>query len=232
MLQKFLDGKKKYSAYIITVLGTLVPLLIQDPEAQKTFMDMVPSVAVLLAGIFYIITEGSLDKEREKAKAVSGNGVAVTAQQPVEAQPAQAQPQTQVQPEPPTPFDPKTFHEDVLANVEATYTELNPCTIFYKARDKGQVTDCQHISQVQDYWNYLVDLAVDARDYIKELTEKKAGTCGRSPEYYVFTRDFNTTIRSANALAELASSNVDWKSKLAPFQWKLYTVGALAEQLL
>jgi len=232
MLQKFLDGKKKYSAYIITVLGTLVPLLIQDPEAQKTFMDMVPSVAVLLAGIFYIITEESLDKEREKAKAVSGNGVAVTTQQPVEAQPAQAQSQTQAVVEPPTPFDPKSFHEDVLANVEATYTELNPCTIFYKARDKGQVTDCKHISQAVDYWNYLVDLVVDARDYIKELTEKKAGTCGRSPEYYVFTRDFNTTIRAANALAELASSKVDWKAKLAPFQWKLYTVGALAEQLL
>jgi hypothetical protein len=228
MLQKFLDGKKKYSAFIITVLATMVPLFIQEPEAQKTILDMVPSVAAALAGVFYIVTQGKIDKEKEQVRALAN----ITVQQAVEAQPAQSQPQSQPVVEPPTPFDPKSFHEDVLANVEATYTELNPCTIFYKARDKGQVTDCQHISQAVDYWNYLVDLAVDARDYIKELTEKKAGTCGRSPEYYVFTRDFNTTIRAANALTELASSKVDWKAKLAPFQWKLYTVGALAEQML
>jgi hypothetical protein len=94
------------------------------------------------------------------------------------------------------------------------------------------VTDCQHISQAVDYWNYLVDLAVDAKDWLKEQTEKKAGTCGRSPEYYVFTRDFNATIRAANALAELEKSGIDWKSKLAPFNRTLYGVGVLAEQLL
>jgi len=120
----------------------------------------------------------------------------------------------------------------VLAEVEGTYKEVNPATIYYKARDKGTVTACQAISQAQEYWSYLVDLAVDAMDWLKEETEKKAGTCGRSPEYYVFTRDFNSTIRAANALAELANSKVDWKARLMSFQWKLYTVGVLAEQLL
>src|SRR4030042_1038765 len=116
MLQKFLDGKKKYSAFIITVLATMIPLFVQEPEAQS---------------------------------------------HPVVEQP--------------TPFDPKAFHEDVLANVQATYKETNQATIFYKARDKGSVTDCQHISQAVDYWNYLVDLAVAARDWLKEQTEKKKG---------------------------------------------------------
>jgi hypothetical protein len=83
-----------------------------------------------------------------------------------------------------------------------------------------------------DYWNYLVDLAVDAKDWLKEETEKKKGECGRSPEYYVFNRDFNTTIRAANALTELATSKIDWKAKLAPFNRTLYGVGSLAEQLL
>ena len=55
MLQKFLDGKKKYSAFIITVLATTIPLFIQEPEAQKTFMDMVPSLAAALAGISFRI---------------------------------------------------------------------------------------------------------------------------------------------------------------------------------
>jgi hypothetical protein len=200
MLQKFLDGKKKYSAFIITVLATMIPLFVQDPEVQKTVLDMVPSAAAALAGIFYIVTQGKVDREKEVVKALNGNGAAVATQTLTQTTPAQAQAQSQPVVEQPTPFD--------------------------------QVTDCQHISQAVDYWNYLVDLAVDARDWLKEQTEKKAGTCGRSPEYYVFTRDFNATIRAANALAELASSKVDWKSKLAPFNRTLYGVGVLAEQLL
>jgi hypothetical protein len=232
MLQKFLDGKKKYSAFIITVLATMIPLFVQDPEARKTILDVVPSIAAALAGIFYIVTQGKVDSEKEIAKAVANGNGGVTATQAAEATAAQPQAQSQPVVEQPTPFDPKAFHEDVLANVKATYTEVNQCTIFYKARDKGSVTDCQHISQAVDYWNYLVDLAVDARDWLKEQTEKKKGECGRSPEYYVFTRDFNTTIRAANALNELAGSKVDWKSRLAPFQRTLYGVGTLAEQLL
>jgi len=226
MLQKFMDGKKKYSAFIITVLVTIIPLFVQEPEAQKTFMDMVPSLAAAAAGVFYILTQGKIDKEKEQVKVAEAQAATVS-----NGAPAPLTQETQV-----TlgiqAFDPKAFHEAVIATVKETYTEVNPCTIFYKARDKGSVTDCQHISQAVDYWNYLIDLAVDAKDWIKEQTEKKKGECGRSPEYYVFNRDFNTTVRSANALAELATSKIDWKSRLAPFNRTLYGVGTLAEQLL
>jgi len=236
MLQKFLDGKKKYSAFIITVLATMIPLFIQDAEAQKTIMDVVPSVAAALAGIFYIVTQGKVDKEKEAVKALNGNGVVAATQSAVEAAPVPITSGAQMEGQPvvelPTLFDPKAFHEDVLANVKATYTVVNQCTIYYKARDKGMVTDCQHISQAVDYWNYLVDLAVDARDWLKAETEKKAGTCGRSPEYYVFSRDFNSTIKAANYLNELAGTKIDWKSKLGPFNRTLYGVGVMAEQLL
>ena len=232
MLQKFLDGKKKYSAFIITILATIIPLFVQDTEAQKTFMDMVPSVATAAAGVFYILTQGKIDAEKEKSKTaeaqaevVSNGTPSLPAQETKTTQATQETLATQV-------FDPKAFHESVMDTVKATYTEVNPCTIFYKARDKGSVTDCQHITQAVDYWNYLVDLAVDAKDWIKELTEKTKGDCGRSPEYYVFNRDFNTTIRAANNLSELAGSKIDWKSRLAPFQRTLYGVGNLAEQLL
>jgi len=228
MLQKFLDGKKKYSAFIITVLATVVPLFIREPEAQQTFMDMVPSIAAAAAGIFYILTQGKIDAEKGKAQAAE-------AQSNIVANGASLPPPSAVSTQPipdVAPFDPKAFHESVMATVKETYTEVNPCTIFYKARDKGSVTDCQHISQAVDYWSYLVDLAVDARDWIKEATEKKKGECGRSPEYYVFNRDFNTTIRAANELSELAGSGIDWKAKLAVFNRTLYGVGALAGQLL
>jgi hypothetical protein len=232
-----MDGKKKYSAFIITVLATIIPLFVQEPEAQKTFMDMVPSVAAAAAGVFYILTQGKIDAEKEKIKADGIQAAAITNGAPVHP----AQPESETQPAPSAsmesvaaiiPFDPKSFHEGVMATVKETYTEVNPCTIFYKARDKGSVTDCQHISQAVDYWNYLVDLAVDAKDWIKEQTEKKKGECGRSPEYYVFNRDFNTTIRAANNLSELAGSKIDWKSRLASFNRTLYGVGTLAEQLL
>jgi hypothetical protein len=237
MIQKFLDGKKKYSAFIITVLAAVIPLLVQEPEAQQTFMDMVPSLAAAAAGIFYIMTQGKIDAEKEKNKttdAQANNALSGTAAQPISAaavpetlQTQEAQAIIDV-----VPFDPKAFHETVMATVKETYTEINPCTIFYKARDKGAVTDCQHLSQAVDYWNYLVDLAVDAKDWIKEQTEKTKGECGRSPEYYVFNRDFNTTVRAANSLSELAGSRIDWKARLAPFNRTLYGVGALAEQLL
>jgi len=238
MLQKFLDGKKKYSAFIITVLATLIPLFVQDPDTQKTFMDLVPSVAVIVAGSFYIVTQGGVDKEKAKAETAvataamaNGSAAAGTTVSAALAEQAQAVIQQPVEPTP-IPFDPKAFHEGVIATVKETYTEVNACTIFYKARDKGSVTDCQSISQAVDYWNYLVDLAVDAKDWIKEATEKTKGECGRSPEYYVFNRDFNTTIRAANSLSGLATSKIDWKSKLAPFNRTLYGVGCLAEQLL
>ncbi len=240
MLQKFLDGKKKYSAFIITVLATVIPLFVREPEAQQTFMDMVPSVAAAAAGIFYILTQGKIDTEKGKVQAaeaqsnIVANGANLPPPSAVSTQPTQ--PTQSTQPTQETldvaPFDPKAFHESVMATVKETYTEVNPCTIFYKARDKGSVTDCQHISHAVDYWSYLVDLAVDARDWIKEATEKKKGECGRSPEYYVFNRDFNTTIRAANELSELAGSGIDWKAKLAPFNRTLYGVGMLAGQLL
>jgi len=242
MLQKFLDGKKKYSAFIITVLATIIPLFVQEPEAQQTFMDMVPSVAAAAAGIFYILTQGKIDAEKEKVKVIDASSSVAsdttTQSAPVAAQRGEVAPEAQSnQPGqevalPTAPFDPKVFHEGVMATVKETYTEINPCTIFYKARDKGAVTDCQSLSQAVDYWNYLVDLAVDARDWIKEQTEKQKGDCSRSPEYYVFNRDFNTTIRAANSLSELAGSKIDWKSRLAAFNRTLYGVGTLAAQLL
>jgi hypothetical protein len=238
MLQKFMDGKKKYSAFIITILATIIPLFVLEPEAQKTFMDMVPSLAAAAAGVFYILTQGKIDAEKEKTKTTGAQPAIVSNGTP--AQLTQETQQTQVTPEPQgaqvtlgiQAFDPKAFHEGVMATVKETYTEVNPCTIFYKARDKGSVTDCQQVSQAVDYWNYLVDLTVDAKDWIKEQTEKKKGECGRSPEYYVFNRDFNTTVRAANNLSELASSKIDWKSRLAPFNRTLYGVGTLAGQLL
>lgn len=242
MIQKFMDGKKKYSAFIITVLATLIPMFITEPEAQKTIMDFVPSLAAAAAGVFYILTQGKVDAEKEKVKAVeltNGNGLAskspalaVGATPAAQAQPAQVQAQIQPVAIAPPPFVAKEFHEKVLATVKETYKDQNPCTVLYKARDIGQLTKCVHISQAVEYWNYMVDLAVFAKDWVAEETKKKFGECGWTPEAIAFNQDFNGLMRSANNLSQLATTKIDWRERLAPFNDTLYGVGNLAGQLL
>jgi len=238
MIQKFLDGKKKYSAFIITILATMIPLFIQDPEAQKTIMDYVPSVAAVLAGIFYILTQGGIDKEKEKAKAAvaNGNGGVVTTQEPAPAQPAATQQEIQpAKTEPaPEPLDLKLFHERVLNDTAAKYSEQNPATVFYTARDKGGLTTCHDIKQAQDYWDYLVTLAYDAEQYVREATNagKKVGGCTvRSPEHVQMQNELTKTIRQRDNVYALAQTNIDWRTKLGGNDTLLH-VGALAEELL
>ena len=240
MLQKFLDGKKKYSAFIITALATMIPMFIQDPEAQKTIMDFVPSVAAAIAGIFYIVTQGNVDKEKAKAAVANGNGGVVTTQVAAPAQPApmQSGPQQQIQPvktEPPAePLDLKLFHERVLSDVAAKYTEVNAATVFFTARDKGGLTTCHDIKQAQDYWDYLVTLAYDAEQYVREATNagKKVGGCTvRSPEHVQMQNELTKTVRQRDNVYALAQTNIDWRTKLGGNDTLLHA-GALAEELL
>jgi hypothetical protein len=236
MLQKFLDGKKKYSAFIITALATMIPLFIQDPEAQKTIMDFVPSVAAAIAGIFYIVTQGNIDKEKEKAKAaLTANGTATT-QAVAKTQSTQQTLETQgtLQTQVPEPLDLKLFHERVLNDVAAKYNEVNPATVFYNARDKGGLTTCHDIKQAQDYWDYLVTLAYDAEQYVREATNagKKVGGCTvRSPEHVQMQNELTKTIRQRDNVYALAQTNIDWRAKLDGNDTLLH-VGALAEELL
>lgn len=236
MLQNFLDGKKKYSAFIITVLATIVPLFVREPEAQQTIIDMIPSLAVLIAGIIYIVTQGKIDREKEVVTAsVAQTALSVAGGTANGKQAPPPQPQPQIQPvvEQSTPFDPKAFHEDVLSNVEATYTEKNPSTIFYKARDKGTVTKCSDIAQAVDYWDYLLSLAYDANDYLRQKTETPKGSCQpRDPSFYVMQRDLRHTLQCKDNLEALARSRIDWKKSLASPQQTLYLLGELAAELL
>ena len=243
MLQKFLDGKKKYSAFIITALATMIPLFIQEPEAQKTVMDFVPSLAAVVAGIFYIVTQGGVDKEKEKAKTATAQAALAMAngtQNGMHAQPAAAQPeitpiavsQPQI-PQPPEPLDIKLFHERVLNDTPAKYSEQNPATVFSLAKDRGSITTCHDIKQAQDYWDYLVTLAYDAEQYVREATQvDKPGPCKvRSPEHVHMQLEVMKTVRCRDNVYALAQSYIDWRKKLGPND-TLYHVGVLAEELL
>jgi len=243
MIQKFLDGKKKYSAFIITALATMIPLFIQQPEAQKTIMDYVPSIAAALAGIFYIVTQGGIDKETEKTKTATAQAALVVAngtQNGGYAQPAAAQQEIQPiaasqpqVPPPPEPLDIKLFHERVLNDTAARFSEQNPATVFSMAKDRGSITTCQNIKQAQDYWDYLVTLVYDAEQFVREATQvDKPGPCKvRSPEHVAMQLEVTRTVRLRDNVYTLAQTGIDWRKKLGPND-TLYHVGSLAEELL
>jgi hypothetical protein len=239
MLQKFLDGKKKYSAFIITVLATVIPLLIQEPEAQQTIMDFVPSVAAAIAGIFYIVTQGNIDKEKAKVALATNPdkiGAATSTQSTQQTQQTQATQIIQGTLEtlvPAEPLDLKAFHERVLNDVAVKYTEQNAATVFYTARDKGGLTTCHDIKQAQDYWDYLVTLAYDAEQYVREATNvDQPGPCKvRSPEHVQMQNELAKTVRLRDNVYVLAQTNIDWRTKLGGNDTLLH-VGALAEELL
>ena len=224
MINNFLAGKKKYSVFLLTFLTAGVQMVIHDPETQKQLLDFMPTLAMMLSGIAYLIIEGWNDVQRQKSNAemykVQTIGSTIT---PTTLQPQPASPREEIQPiktvplEEVKPFDVKTFHESVMASVAQTYIEVNPATVYYQARDKGKLADCQHISQTQDYWAYLVGLAYEALAYIRAIVEKDkpVGGCKpRSPELYAAEQDLRTILKMADNLEALAEAGINWKAKL------------------
>lgn len=134
------------------------------------------------------------------------------------------------------PLDVQAFHNQVLADVGPRYTETNPATVFYEARDKGSVTTCQNIQQAEDYWDYLVPLAYAAEAYVKEQTEGQTAAAGgckgvAAPEYVAMQLELAKTIRNRDYVYALARSGIDWKTAL-DVNATLYKVGVLAAELL
>jgi hypothetical protein len=157
--------------------------------------------------------------------------------------------------EPVAPLDVAAFHEAVLKDVGPSYTEVNPCTIFYEARDKGLVTTVEHVSQAVDYWNYLVGLSQEAFSYIwgcsledaiqhaNETGCPNCPTCSSGTDidskarhagmaYYAVLLDVRHTLKKRDDVYQLAHSGIDWKAKLAPQHQTLYYLGELAEEIV
>lgn len=237
MIQKFLDGKKKYSALIITLAAAVIPILVQDPEAQKTVLDLVPSLAAVITGVFYIITQGKIDDDKVKAQAANGQAATVQAAQATAEQAAKvAETVTsaiQTPPaEPEVEFDVKSFHQTVLDTVKSIYTEENPATIFYRARDLGDSTICRSLKQAKQYWDYLISLGYSADEWFKEMDAKKKGQCGRSIEYAIWLQGFQTVLHQQADLLQLMNTGIDWKAKLTPTNCTLIHVAAQAREML
>ena len=239
MLQNFLNGKKKYSALILTLLAAILPILITNAETQNQISTWLPSIAAVISGIVYIITQGSIDKAKTQAEGqlsivqaqVTNGTITLPAAQP--AQPVAPASQPAVL-ETAGILDLKLFHERVLSDTATKYKEVNPATVFYEARDKGSITTAKNIQQVMDYWDYLITLAYPMVEDIKERSEALvAGPCKgiASPELVLAQQDLSKTLKFRDNVYALAKTNIDWRTRLAPND-TLYHVGIWAEYLL
>ena len=121
----------------------------------------------------------------------------------------------------------------MLNDTLAKYSEQNPATVFYTAKDKGGLTTCHDIKQAQDYWDYLITLAYDAEKYIREMADvDKPGPCKvRSPEHVLIQNELAKIIRYRDNVYNLAQVSIDWRAKLGNND-TLWHVGVLAEELL
>jgi hypothetical protein len=156
-------------------------------------------------------------------------------------------------------FDAAAFHNAVLQDVVPKYTESNPATIFYQARDRGMVTKADNTNQVLEYWDYLVGLAHDAFRHIWGCTLQEAVVgisdpgcptcttcaqgCGSHTDidskarhlgmaYYAILLELRRTLGKQQDLYQLAESGIDWKAKLSIPHQTLYYVAELAQEIL
>lgn len=222
-----IDGKKKFTATLVSIAASLIGLFC-TPETAEPLTHTVAVAGPLVLGLLYDWFQSRHDIKKKEAE-IKQAEVSLTQVQNGQALAAlqQAQPAAPVK-----PFDPEAFHTEVLAEVEKRYTEVNPATIYYMARDKGLTAPCTDISQAQDYWDYLIALAREADKWLEELARKEGPCSKQSPAYYAMHRDYQRVIRKRNDLEAVAVRNITWQLKLSPQHQTLYYLGELSEELL
>lgn len=241
-----LETKTKAKSTLLTMgvaiantVGAMLALpQLQIPEGANDTQTITAAVLWLLniiviymPTIVAAIASNTYVKEKTKQNvAVIGSQNTVTPAQPPETPKSPVEQPTKTIPS----FDVESFHEKVMSTTEKKYTELNAATLFYNARDKGMVEKCAHISQAVEYWDYLISLAFQANDWIKESTVKttEAGCKVFSAPYHAFQAMLKTESANREALYEVRRRGIDWKSKLGSSDQTLYTLGALSSELL
>ena len=249
-----LDGKKKWTAAIIAIAGTVVAQF--APEQQDAVMQVVQTLAPLVVGGLYIIAQWSHDEkkeqvkvEQEKTKRAEANNVAVT--QEIDRLADEVSPLVEANYE---PFDPEEFagvDDKKLKNRAAqTYLDVSPITVFFAAQGKGKVTKCRHVDQALAYWDHLLNKVMDAFQHMfgfpyEEADQHLADDNQSCPYYSVdnmarqkgihfwtMLRNVRWVIRKQSDLETLAETDIDWQQKLGKQSQTLFGVGSLASELL
>ena len=224
-----IDGKKKFTATLVSIAASLVGLFF-TPETAEPLVQCIAVAGPLVLGFLYDWFQSRHDV---KKKEVEFKQAEVSLAQVQNGNAQQGQPTIDYrQPTIVTPFDPEAFHTEVLAEVEKRYSEVNPATIYYMARDKGLTAPCGDISQAQDYWDYLAALVTEADKWLEEQTKQEGPCSKQSPAYYALHRDYQRVIRKRNDLEAVVVRNVPWQLKLSSQHQTLYYLGELSEELL
>jgi hypothetical protein len=178
VLNRFMEGKKKYSASVILpIIIAVIQVMVHDQATQSTLVglaqEFLPTVIALVGGVAYTIMEGINDNTRLKNSASNSsvNGLppdwAQNSSQLNVVNSGQASshesPATSSILEPaPYPWNVQAFDEQVKKKAPVTYGVLNPSTELYQAMNSGVDAKCDYIEHAVDYWDYLV-MKADAR---------------------------------------------------------------------
>lgn len=179
MINKFLEGKKKYTAFLLPLLIAAVQAFQLDSAVQQQLMDYLPTIAAVISGVAYMVIEGTLDHARASAAAQSAQTAVATsyvnsmslAQDSSAAAVGQTQSQAQATAAPAQPmntsapvasFDAEAFDSLVEAKAKETYLEANDMTRYFAAQALGDATKFQSQYQQMQYRDYMEDKALKA----------------------------------------------------------------------
>lgn len=170
MLQNWLDGKKKYSAFIITIAAAILESLNLSPELQAEITAYIPMLATIASGIAYIIIQGRIDNSKTVANSTNGSATAaavatvipttqtsapsaVAAASTTVAQPAAAAA---------VPFNAEEFDKLVEEKAKTDYLEANDITRYFAAQDLGNTSKWAGLYHQLAYQDYMVAKAMKA----------------------------------------------------------------------
>jgi hypothetical protein len=132
-MNKFLEGKKKYSIFWVTLITAIIQLFALSPEAQQEVSSWIPTLAAILSGITYLIVEGIRDIKRTAPNQPPPTPTAIPGP---ESTPMTVPQQQLPVSERETPrWNEDEVWQEIWEKVEGIYGTRNPCTIYYCARD-------------------------------------------------------------------------------------------------
>lgn len=241
MINKFLQGKKKYSVFIATLLTSVITMAVQDPEQARELQEFVPLLAMLISGVAYLIVEGWNDAKRVGAEEAYYNMLGQKYQAEVSAVSGSTTvptaPTGTATAAPPEPFDGAEFisriHAGAVELAKTAFPEAPTAlsSIYRAAEVVGGKTECHDIREALVYWEYLAGLAEDVWKDLEYNRKDERGCKLHPPELYEFRAVVKKNRTNLANLEELARSGRQWQGGYATGT-TLYNVGAFAAEKL
>ncbi|MCK4722159.1 MAG: hypothetical protein KAT75_02590 [Dehalococcoidia bacterium] len=251
-----LDGKKKWTAALVAIAGTVVAQF--APEQESAIMETVQTMAPMLIGGIYIIMQWMHDDKKETVKVEHEKTEQVKAQSLTSSRitSGQADILEEVQAEIfYEPFDQETFEKKVIARSKAAYFVDNPLTQFQAARDKALIATSRNVDKAKSYWYYYVKKGLAAFEFLfgfpyaqasENLTlQGKTGKSCTVPDldflalelgegHYKLLGALKAAQRNLDQVSQLEQDMVAWvhPQSGAPQRWTLWTLGTHAKEIL